>query len=120
MKIGMVLQPVHLGAGYDHISGKAAKDIGFNTADHALTPAFPANAAIARAFGYIIMNIGGMRPGLEDLSEMGHEFRQGFCMGDDPDTNPEAPAHGLWLCRGRLRRHHILAPGTPCIEGRHH
>ena len=93
MKIGMVLQPVHLGAGYDHISGKAAKDIGFNTADHALTPAFRANAAIARSFGYIIMNIGGVRPDLEDLSEMGHEFRQGFCMGDNPDTNPRKPLH---------------------------
>lgn len=75
------------------LSGKAARDIGFNTADHALTPAFRANSTIARALGYIIMNIGGVRPGVEDLSEMGHEFRQGFCMGDDLDSNPWAPLH---------------------------
>ncbi len=75
------------------LSGKVAKDIGFNTADHALTPAFRANTTIPRAFGYIMMNIGGVRPGVEDLSEMGHEFREGFAMGDDLDNNPWTPLH---------------------------
>lgn len=75
------------------LSGKVCKDIGFNTADHALTPAFRANTTIPRAFGYIMMNIGGVRPGVEDLSEMGHEFRQGFAMGDDLDSNPWTPLH---------------------------
>jgi hypothetical protein len=75
------------------LSGKVAEDIGFNTGDHALTPAFRANATIARAFGYIMMNIGGVRPGVEDLSEMGHEFREGFCMGDSLQNNPWKPLH---------------------------
>ena len=75
------------------LSGKAAEDIGFNTADHALTPAFRANTTIARAFGYIMMNIGGVRPGVEDLSEMGHEFREGFAMGDSLENNPWGPVH---------------------------
>ena len=75
------------------LSGKICRDIGFNTADHALTPAFRANTTIARAFGYIMMNIGGVRPGVEDLSEMGHEFRLGFCMGDDLEHNPWKPLH---------------------------
>ena len=75
------------------VSGKVAEDIGFNTADHALTPAFRANATIARAFGNIMMNIGGVRPGVEDLSEMGHEFRQGFAMGDSLANNPWKPLH---------------------------
>ena len=75
------------------LSGKVAKDIGFNTKDHALTPAFRANTTIPRAFGYIMMNIGGVRPGVEDLSEMGHEFREGFAMGDDIDNNPWEPLH---------------------------
>ena len=75
------------------LSGRVAEDIGFNTADHALTPAFRANSAIARAFGYIMMNIGGVRPGIEDLSEMGHEFRQGFAMGDSLQNNPWQPLH---------------------------
>ena len=75
------------------LSGQVARDIGFNTADHALTPAFRANTTIPRAFGYIMMNIGGVRPGVEDLSEMGHEFRLGFAMGDDLDSNPWQPLH---------------------------
>lgn len=75
------------------LSGKICEDIGFNTADHALTPAFRANSTIARAFGYIMMNIGGVRPGIEDLSEMGHEFRQGFAMGDNLQNNPWEPLH---------------------------
>ena len=75
------------------LSGKVADDIGFNTSDHALTPAFKANTTIARAFGYIMMNIGGVRPGVEDLSEMGHEFREGFAMGDSLANNPWGPVH---------------------------
>ena len=75
------------------LSGRVAEDIGFNTADHALTPAFRANTTIARAFGYIMMNIGGVRPGVEDLSEMGHEFREGFAMGDSLQNNPWGPVH---------------------------
>ena len=75
------------------LSGPITRQIGFNTKDHALSPAFRANACIARAFGYIMMNIGGVRPGVEDLSEMGHEFREGFAMGDDPDSNPWQPLH---------------------------
>ena len=35
----------------------------------------------------------GLRPGVEDLSEMGHEFRLGFCIGDDPDHSPWPPLH---------------------------
>ncbi len=75
------------------VSGKVARDIGLNTADHALTPAFRANTTIARAFGYIMMNIGGVRPGVEDLSEMGHEFRYGYCMGENMEASPWPSLH---------------------------
>ena len=75
------------------ISGSAADEIGLNTADNALSPYYKANAAIARAFGYIMMNIAGLRPGIEDLSEMGHENRMGLCIGDSPQNNPWGPLH---------------------------
>ena len=75
------------------ISGQVAKDIGLNTDDNFLSPYFKANATIGRAFGYLMMNIGGVRPGVEDLSEMGHEFRVGFCMGDNMDQNPWGQLH---------------------------
>lgn len=75
------------------VSGSIVRDIGLNTKGNALSPYYKANASIARAFGFIMMNIGGLRPNIEDLSEMGHENRLGFCMGDDPDTNPWQPLH---------------------------
>ncbi len=75
------------------VSGSIVNDIGLNTADNGLSPYFKANATIGRAFGYIMMNIAGLRPGQEDLSGTGHEFRLGFCMGDSWDNNPWGPVH---------------------------
>jgi hypothetical protein len=75
------------------VSGQVAKDIGLNTDGHFLSPCYRANATIGKAFGLIMMNIGGVRPGKEDLSEMGHEFRNGFCMGDNSEQNPWQPLH---------------------------
>lgn len=75
------------------LSGPIVRDIGLNTGGNALSPYYKANATIARAFGYIMMNIGGLRPNIEDLSEMGHENRLGLCAGDDPEENPWGPLH---------------------------
>lgn len=75
------------------LSGPVVKDIGLNTKDNCLSPYYKPNACIARAFGYIMMNIAGLRPAIEDLSEMGHENRLGLCIGDDPDNNPWQPLH---------------------------
>ena len=75
------------------LSGKVAEDIGLNTSDHALSPIRRANTTIARAFGYILMNIAGLRPGVEDLSEMGHEFRYGYCIGECSAASPWQPLH---------------------------
>ena len=78
------------------ISGKIVNDIGLNTGTNALSPYYKANATIGRAFGYIMMNIGGLRPGIEDLSEVGHENRLGIAIGDSFDENPWGPLHTLY------------------------
>ena len=75
------------------LSGPIVKDINLNTGTNALSPYYKPNVAIPRAFGYIMMNIAGLRPGLEDLSEAGHENRLGFCVGDDLGNNPWGPVH---------------------------
>jgi len=75
------------------VSGKIVRDIGLNVDGNFLSPYYKANAAIARAYGYIMMNIGGLRPNIEDLSEMGHEFRMGFCVGDNSEKSPWNPLH---------------------------
>ncbi|MBR1781050.1 MAG: hypothetical protein IJ751_06600 [Oscillospiraceae bacterium] len=76
-----------------NISGKVARDIGLNTDGNLLSPYYKANATLGRAFSMMMMNIGGVRPGFEDLSEMGHEFRTGFCTGDSLEQNPWQPLH---------------------------
>lgn len=75
------------------VSGPVTEDIGLNTDDNALSPYYRANATLARAWGYLMMNIAGLRPGIEDLSEMGHENRMGLCIGDSPKHNPWGPLH---------------------------
>lgn len=76
------------------VSGKVAKDIGLNMRAGAISSYDKSSATIARAYSYIIMNIAGVRPGEEDLCEVGHEARQGICIGDSIDSdNPWKPLH---------------------------
>ena len=75
------------------VSGPIVDEIGLNTDDNFMSPYFKANATIGRAFGYIMMNIGGLRPGVEDLSELGHENRLGYCLGDSVRNDPWGPLH---------------------------
>ena len=72
------------------VSGPVAKQIGVNSGLAAYTKA---SATIARAFTYIIMNISGVRPGIEDLCEPNHECRQGVCIGENSDMSPWKPLH---------------------------
>lgn len=76
-----------------NVSGRITDEIGLNTDDNALSPYYKANATIARAWGYVMMNIAGLRPGIEDLSELGHENRMGLCLGDSVKNNPWGPLH---------------------------
>lgn len=75
------------------VSGKVAKQLGISMDGAALSAYSKASAAIARAYSYIIMNISGVRPGLEDMCEPGHEGRQGLCIGDNMEQSPWAPLH---------------------------
>jgi hypothetical protein len=75
------------------VSGKVAKEIGVSMDGAALSGYSKASAAIARAYSYIIMNISGVRPIIEDKCEPGHEARQGVCIGDNMDMSPWKPLH---------------------------
>ena len=76
------------------VSGKVAQDIGLNNRAGAISQYDKASACIARAYSYIIMNISGVRPGEEDLCEVGHEARMGICIADSiSEDNPWKPLH---------------------------
>lgn len=76
------------------VSGRVANDIGIRNTCGAISQYSKASATIARAYSYIIMNISGVRPGEEDLCEVGHEARMGICISDSTDSdNPWMPLH---------------------------
>lgn len=72
------------------VSGKVAKEIDVYSG---LSSYNKASTTIARAYTYILMNISGVRPGLEDLCEPGHESRQGVCIGENTAASPWGPLH---------------------------
>ncbi len=75
------------------LSGSIVKDLNMNAASGFLSPYTKPAATIARALAFIIMNICGVRPKLEDMSELGHENRMGSCIGENEDENPWEPLH---------------------------
>ena len=70
------------------INGPIRNDINMNCRGNALSPFWKPNATIGRAIAYILMNIAGIRPNCEDMSEMGHEIRHGLVIGENEEENP--------------------------------
>jgi len=76
------------------VSGPIVREINMHAErGQALSPYYKAGATIARAIAYMIMNIGGIRPSLEDASELGHENRLGICIGENMESSPWQPLH---------------------------
>ena len=75
------------------VNGPIAKQIGLNSGRGVLSPYSKPNAAIPRAISYMVMNLTGCRPGLEDMSCMGQFGRHGVCFGENTDDSPWAPMH---------------------------
>ena len=75
------------------VNGRIRKDIGLNCGNNLLSPYFKANNVIPKAFSYIIANVSGVRPSLEDNAYTGHEMRFGVCFGEDEENSPWEPYH---------------------------
>jgi hypothetical protein len=75
------------------LSGPITKDLNMNKGGAFLSQYYRPAAAIAKTMAYMIMNIGGVRPGLEDMSEVGHESRMGVCIGENDIDSPWPPLH---------------------------
>lgn len=73
------------------INGPIRNQIKVNGSGNLLSPYYKANATIARAFSFIIMNIAGVRPTLEDNAYVGHEARYGTCFAEDEENCPWEP-----------------------------
>jgi hypothetical protein len=75
------------------VNGPVRNDLHINRRGNLMSPYYRANAGIGHALGLIIMNIGGTRPGMEDLSFVGHEGRYGMCIAENEEESPWEALH---------------------------
>ncbi len=73
------------------INGKIRRDINVNCSSGALSPGDIANAAIGRAVGLIVKNIGGARKAIEDMGVIGNPGKYSLVIGEDEEASPWEP-----------------------------
>jgi hypothetical protein len=75
------------------INGPIREDIHINYSSGALSPGDIANAAIGRAVGLIVKNIGGARKGIEDMGVIGNPSKYTLVIGESEEESPWEPLH---------------------------
>jgi len=75
------------------VNGPIRNEIAVNCKGGFMSPYYRANAAIAHAFGLIVMNIAGISDGIEDKAIFGNEGRFGMCIGENEEDNPWESLH---------------------------
>jgi len=75
------------------INGPIRKEIHVNSGSGAMSPGDIANAAIGRAMGFIIKNIGGARKGIEDMGVMGNPGKYSLVFAENEEDSPWPPLH---------------------------
>ena len=75
------------------INGPIRRDIHVNSGSGALSPGDIANAAIGRAMGLIIKNLGGIRKGVEDMGVLGNPSKYTLVLGENEEESPWDPLH---------------------------
>jgi hypothetical protein len=75
------------------VNGPIRHDLRINSGSGALSPGDMANAAIGRAMGLIVKNIGGARKGVEDMGTFGNPGKYSMVMGENEEENPWEPLH---------------------------
>ena len=75
------------------INGPIRNDIQINCGSGAMSPGNIANAAIGRAIGLIVKNIGGARKGVEDMGVLGNPGKYSLVLGEYEEESPWEPLH---------------------------
>jgi len=75
------------------INGPVRNEIAVNNGSGAFSPGNIANAAIGRAMGLIIKNIGGVRKGVEDMGVMGNPMKYTMVVSENEEESPWEPLH---------------------------
>jgi hypothetical protein len=75
------------------VNGPIRQDIHLNYSSGALSPGDIANAAIGRAIGLIVKNIGGARKGVEDMGVIGNPAKYSLVLAESEEESPWDPLH---------------------------
>ena len=75
------------------VNGPVRGQINLNCSSGVLSPGTIANAAIGRAMGFIIKNLGGVRKGIEDMGVMGNPLKYTAVMAENEEESPWEPLH---------------------------
>jgi hypothetical protein len=73
------------------VNGRIRNDLNINCSSGALSPGNIANAAIGRAVGLIVKNIGGARKAVEDMGVIGNPGKYSLVIGEDEEASPWEP-----------------------------
>ena len=73
------------------INGRIRNDLNVNSSSGALSPGNIANAAIGRAVGLIVKNIGGARKAIEDMGVIGNPGKYSLVIAEDEEASPWEP-----------------------------
>jgi hypothetical protein len=84
-----------------------------------LSPYNRANTAIGHAIGLIIMNIGGIRVGIEDQGIYGHEGHFGVCIAENEEASPWEPLHEFYGLNKKDNAVTIFFPNTRNLPNSH-
>ncbi|MBI4321605.1 MAG: hypothetical protein HY675_24180 [Chloroflexi bacterium] len=94
------------------VSGPVRKDLHVNSGAGALSPGDIANAAIGRAMGLIIRNIGGVRKGIEDISVFGNPGKYSMVIAENEEESPWEPLHVEQGFKGEDSTLSLIYPNT--------
>lgn len=92
------------------VNGRIRNDINVNCSSGALSPGNIANAAIGRAIGLIVKNIGGARKAVEDMGVIGNPGKYSLVIGEDEEASPWEP---LSVERGFMKEDNTLTVFFP-------
>jgi hypothetical protein len=88
-QLGSTLSP----APFWIINGRIRQDLHINSGSGTLSPGDMANAAIGRALGLIVKNIGGIRKGIEDMAVIGNPLKYTAVIAENEEESPWNPFH---------------------------
>jgi hypothetical protein len=78
------------------VNGPVRNDLNLSNRRSLFSPYKKGNAAIANAFGLMIMNLAGIKRGREDMGIFGHEGHFGMCIAENEEESPWEPLHEYW------------------------